>query len=533
MIKNLINPKDLVICLKFLIHLSLTDDESYQSINIIIRKHMGTMFAENEESAEKIIEGINDNELIQLTIDSFLKLQNESEVTKKEIMQMIEEIIFADEDVLPSESKFYDMAKRYLNVQRYEVNPSVELFEYLNVLNLVSSSDFANIDEFAEIWVKYMGPDIRIYYNEARQNLKDLSLEDQIQKVGYDLGNLKEIEDEQKLSIRSMVEEIIFADDEFTDEEKILYDLLLENMEVKSGISSIQSKKGFKYIFSSIEKNKYINIFINCLIVFTGILVGVETDITLVSEYPVFFFTVDQVVKYIFLIEILIRFFPKWDKPLVFLSDGWNIFDSLLVIASFLPFGSNPFILRILRLLRFSRIFHRVTQLRMIIISLIHSLKPIGFVGIILILMIYIYGVLGTTTFSKNDPVHFGNLGISMVSLVRAATFEDWTDLMYIQMYGCDKFGYEDSPEKCSHPSEMPVFSVFFFVSFILISGLIIINFFIGVIIQSMFDSKEHMRQQDELAKTLNNVDLIVRKIRSKNLEKLIDDHEKDVSISN
>ena len=113
MIKNLKNPKDLVICLKFLVHLSLTDDESYQSINTIIRKYMGTMFAENEESAEKIIEGINDNELIQLTIDSFLKLQNESEVTKKEIMQLIQEIIFADEDVLPSESKFYDMAKRY------------------------------------------------------------------------------------------------------------------------------------------------------------------------------------------------------------------------------------------------------------------------------------------------------------------------------------------------------------------------------------------------------------------------------------
>ena len=533
MINNLKNPKELVICLKFLIHLSLTDDESYQSINNIIRKHIGTMFEENEKSAEKIIDGINDNDLIQVTIDSFLKLQNESEATKKEIMQMIEEIIFADDDVLPSESKFYEMAKRYLNVQRFEVNPSVELFEYLNVLNLVSSSDFANIDEFAEIWVKYMGPDIRIYYNEAKQNLKDLSLEDQIQKVGYDLRNLNEIGDDQKLSIRSMVEEIIFADDEFTDEEKILYDLLLENMDVKSGISSIQPKKGFKDIFSRIEKNRYFNIFINTLIVFTGILVGVETDLDLVSDYEMLFFTIDQVVKYIFLIEILIRFFPKWDKPLKFLSDGWNVFDSFLVIASFLPFVSNPFILRVLRLLRFSRIFHRVTQLRMIIISLIHSLKPIGFVGIILILMIYIYGVLGTTAFSKNDPVHFGNLGISMVSLVRAATFEDWTDLMYIQMYGCDKFGYKDSPKKCSHPSKMPVFSVFFFVSFILISGLIIINFFIGIIIQSMFDSKENMREQDELAKTLNNVDLIVRKIRSKNLEKLIDDHEKNVSNKN
>ena len=55
MINNLKNPKELVICLKFLIHLSLTDDESYQSINSIIRKHIGMVFDENEKSAEKII----------------------------------------------------------------------------------------------------------------------------------------------------------------------------------------------------------------------------------------------------------------------------------------------------------------------------------------------------------------------------------------------------------------------------------------------------------------------------------------------
>ena len=231
---------------------------------------------------------------------------------------------------------------------------------------------------------------------------------------------------------------------------------------------------------------------------------------------------IDKTIKYIFLFEILIRFVPKWNKPLEFVSDGWNIFDSLLVVASFLPFGTYPFILRILRLLRFTRIFRRVPQLRMIIISLIQSIKPIGFVGIILVMMVYIYGVVGTTAFSKNDPVHFGNLGIAMVSLVRAATFEDWTDLMYIQMYGCNNYGYESTPEKCTSPSRMPNFSIFFFISFIIISGLIIINLVIGVIIQSMFDSKEQMRKQEELSNTLKNIDLIVKNIRSKNLEKLI-----------
>ena len=54
MIKNLKNPKDLIICLKFLIHLSLTDDESFKSINSIIRKHMGYIFEKNEDSVEKM-----------------------------------------------------------------------------------------------------------------------------------------------------------------------------------------------------------------------------------------------------------------------------------------------------------------------------------------------------------------------------------------------------------------------------------------------------------------------------------------------
>ena len=526
MITKLKNPKGLVICLKFLIHLSLTDEESSKNIKNIIKKHIGILFEENESEVGDLINSLEEKQLIQHTIDSFTIMQEEDEETKKSIMLLIEEIIFADDEVLPSERKFYDMAKKYLKFHAYEVNPCVELFEYLNVLNLVSASDFANIDEFEEIWTKYMGPDIRIYYNEAFQNLKNLNLEAQIQRVGSNIQKLKEIDYKQKISIRSMVEEIIFADDEFSDEEKILYDLLLENIDLPSGIN-FRKKTGIKHFFSIIENNHYFNIFVSVVIIFTGIIVGVETDVSLVEEYPTFFSIADQTIKYIFLVEIIIRYLPKWNKPLAFFSDGWNIFDTLLVVTSFLPFGTYPFILRILRLFRFTRIFRTVPQLRMIIISLIQSIKPIGFVGIILIMMVYIYGVIGTTAFSKNDPVHFGSLGIAMVSLVRAATFEDWTDLMYIQMYGCNNYGYESIPEKCISPSEMPNFSILFFISFIIISGLIIINLVIGVIIQSMFDSSDKMRKQEELASTLKKIDVIVKNIRSKNLEKLIEDNEK------
>ena len=180
MIKRLQNPLELVISLKMLNVISLSDEESEKRIEKIVSKHLGKKYDEFEPTADQQLESLDDDEKVQLTRQSLLKLQDEEDSTKKEILLMFEEIIFADEEVLSSERTFYDIAKRLLQVNTYEIEPSVELFEYLNVLNYVSSSDFASIDEFAEIWIKYMGPDIRVYYNEAYQNLKNLDLETQI-----------------------------------------------------------------------------------------------------------------------------------------------------------------------------------------------------------------------------------------------------------------------------------------------------------------------------------------------------------------
>ena len=262
MIDRLQNPHDLVICLKMLNVVSLSDHESEKRIEKIVSKHLGKKYLDYEQSADQQLASLNDDEKVELTRQSLNRLQEEDDAAKKEILLMFEEIIFADEEVLSSERKFYDMAKRLLQVNTYEIEPSVELFEYLNVLNYVSSSDFASIDEFAEIWVKYMGPDIRVYYNEAYQNLKDLDLESQIQKVGGDLRKLNQIDEKQKISIRTMVEEIIFSDDEFTEEEKIVYELLLENLGVAPGIVQNQPSQGLLQVLSDIEQSRWFNNFI-------------------------------------------------------------------------------------------------------------------------------------------------------------------------------------------------------------------------------------------------------------------------------
>jgi voltage-gated sodium channel len=111
-----------------------------------------------------------------------------------------------------------------------------------------------------------------------------------------------------------------------------------------------------------------------------------------------------------------------------------------------------------------------------------------------------------------------------MISLFRAATFEDWTALMYIQMYGCDTYGYKDAAEQCTSPSKLPVASVFYFISFIVISGLVILNLVIGVIIQSMTEVKRSLEKDEELRKTIKNIDFIVKKIRARKFEQMLDE---------
>jgi len=93
--------------------------------------------------------------------------------------------------------------------------------------------------------------------------------------------------------------------------------------------------------------------------------------------------------------------------------------------------------------------------------------------------------------FGGNDPVHFGNLAIAMLSLFRVVTGEDWTDVMYIQMSGCDKYGYDGMMELCTQPMSYPVFGALFFVSFMLLGAMVILNLFIGVIMSGMDEAEK------------------------------------------
>ena len=114
--------------------------------------------------------------------------------------------------------------------------------------------------------------------------------------------------------------------------------------------------------------------------------------------------------------------------------DG-TVFDFLVIVFSLLPAtGEYAMIARLARLLRVLRLISTIQELRLIVSTLVRSIPSMGHVMLLMSIIFYIYAITGYQLFHEHDPVHWRNLGISLLSLFRIVTLEDWTDIMYTAM---------------------------------------------------------------------------------------------------
>ncbi len=245
----------------------------------------------------------------------------------------------------------------------------------------------------------------------------------------------------------------------------------------------------------SISKSKWFQNFVTFAIIVAGVLVGIATYPKFSERNEEILETLNIIVLGIFILEILVKLIAEGNKPWNYFKDAWNIFDFIIVAAAFLPFGgSSVAILRLLRLLRVLKLIKALPKLQMLVGALLKSIPSMGYVSVLLLLLFYIYAVAGVFFFGENDPIHFENLQTSMLSLFRVVTLEDWTDIMYINMFGCENYGYDGNLDICLNSTPNPAGSVIFFVSFVLIGTMIFLNLFIGVIMTGMDEAKAEMQ---------------------------------------
>lgn len=180
----------------------------------------------------------------------------------------------------------------------------------------------------------------------------------------------------------------------------------------------------------------------------------------------------DNICLAIFVIEIALKMAACGSRPLDYFKNSWNTFDFIIVAAAFIPgLQSQTTILRLIRLLRVLRLLSAMPGLQVMVTALIDSIPRIGQMALLSSLLFYIYAVIGNTLFRDHDPQHWGSLHISLLSLFRTLTLEDWTDLMYTGM-------------------ELYPWAWVYFVSFVLLATFVIFNMLIGIILNSMEEAR-------------------------------------------
>ena len=237
------------------------------------------------------------------------------------------------------------------------------------------------------------------------------------------------------------------------------------------------------------------------VIVLAAVLVGLETSRDLVQRHGEWLHRLDLLVLGIFAIEAALKIGRHGRRWYRYFGDPWNVFDFLIVAVCLLPVGGQyAAVLRLARVLRTLRLVTAVPKLQLLVGSLLKSIPSLGYVGLLLGVLFYVYAVLGVFMFRGNDPVHFLDLSTALLTLFRVVTLEDWTDVMYIQMYGSDAYpNYAEFAH--AHLREasrsMPVLGAVFFVSFVLLGTMIMLNLFIGVIINSMAEAEAEKEAEE------------------------------------
>ena len=204
------------------------------------------------------------------------------------------------------------------------------------------------------------------------------------------------------------------------------------------------------------------------VIIVNAIGMGLETSPWVMTRIGGIVEMLDTIAISIFVVELALKLFAY---RLAFFKNGWNIFDLIIVSVALVPTAQQFSVLRALRILRALRLISVVPSMRKVITGLFAAIPSIGTVIVMLLLLFYISAVMATKLFGESFPQWFGDLGASLYSLFQIMTLESWS--MGIVRPVMEVYPYAWA----------------FFVPFILLTSFIVLNLFIGVIVNAMAEA--------------------------------------------
>lgn len=234
-------------------------------------------------------------------------------------------------------------------------------------------------------------------------------------------------------------------------------------------------QKYFKPISEMLE-TKSGHFFIGFIVIINAIILGIQTFQSVPELLELFLRKIDKAILAIFVIELCIKLLGN---GLSFFRSGWNVFDFLIVVGSFLNHQDFLPVLRAFRVLHLMSMVDASPKMQHILNGFWKAIPGIAHVLGILLLFFYIYCVMGVFLFKDLGIAEFQHIGIAMKTMFQVLTGDDWGNLM-------------KASEKFTHYAWM------YFISFYIILVFIILNLFIGVVVGSLQAAEEEAFSEDE-----------------------------------
>ncbi|XP_068565531.1 voltage-dependent T-type calcium channel subunit alpha-1I-like [Cebidichthys violaceus] len=285
----------------------------------------------------------------------------------------------------------------------------------------------------------------------------------------------------------------------------------------------------FRLLCQSIIAHKLFDYVVLAFIFLNCITVALERPKILQGSLERLFLTVSNYIfTAIFVAEMTVKVVSMglYLGEKAYLRSSWNILDGFLVFVSLIDIvvsmagGAKILgvlrVLRLLRTLRPLRVISRAPGLKLVVETLITSLKPIGNIVLICCAFFIIFGILGVQLFkgkffycagfdvknitNKSDCLaanyrwvhhkyNFDNLGQALMSLFVLASKDGWVNIMY---HGLDAVGIDQQPLTNNSP-----WMLLYFISFLLIVSFFVLNMFVGVVVENFHKCRQHQEVEE------------------------------------
>ncbi|XP_059198402.1 sodium channel, voltage-gated, type I-like, alpha [Centropristis striata] len=256
------------------------------------------------------------------------------------------------------------------------------------------------------------------------------------------------------------------------------------------------------FVFDLITKQAF-DILIMVLIVLNMVTMMVETEEQSQQKQDVLFW-INIVFIIVFSAECLLKMIALRQY---FFTNGWNVFDFIVVILSIIgvflselieKYFVSPTLFRVIRLARIGRVLRLIKSakgIRTLLFALMMSLPALFNIGLLLFLVMFIYAIFGMSNFAYvkrekgiDDLFNFETFANSMICLFQITTSAGWDGLLAPIL----NKGSDDCDSSKEHPGTAvkgdcgnPPVGIAFFVSYIIICFLVVVNMYIAVILEN------------------------------------------------